>query len=205
MTLPALKQLFATLPGPYALRIGQEYTPEMDYPRQEAFPEANHSGSNRDVYDDRAWHLAIYYVEQLAAYSRLIPGPDGFFKKLTASPLLVDSAAATDWSRLVVPATFRSLGLPEVMGLAALVVARALGERYVHVAANPERQLAKMLYQLEFEAVDLPITVNVHPGISFSLQLHTCDLHSLSYLPEERLANTWHQLGMASMSPKNLA
>lgn len=198
--LSALQQWFNNLPGPYQLRVSREYTPEMDYPRQEAFPEANHSGSNRDVYDDRAWHLAIYYEEQLAAYSRLIPGPDGFFIKLTSSPLLVDSAAATDWSRLVVPATFRSLGLPEVMGLAALVFARALGGRYVHGAANPERQLVKMLYQLDFEAVDLPTTVNVQPGISFFLQLLTCDLHSLSYSPEERLANTWYRLGMASIS-----
>ena len=200
MEINELQQLFTTLPGPYTLSIGREYIPAMDTPRRQAFPEANHNGTNRDIYDDRAWHLTVHLADELAAYSRLIPGPDGFFKALTANPLLADSAAATDWSRLVVPAFFRGLRLSKVMGLAALVVARALGGRYVHGAANPERQLVKLLYQLEFEAVSLPASVSVQPGISFRLQLLTCDLTRLSYVPEERLTDSWCELGVASMT-----
>ena len=118
--LSDLQQQFNDLPGPYLLRVSREYTPEMDVLRCEAFPEANHSATNRDVYDGRAWHLTIHYTDELAANSRLIPGPDGFFKALTANPLLVDSWKATDWSRLVVVPSFRNLGLPGVMGLVAL-------------------------------------------------------------------------------------
>ena len=197
--LSDLQQQFNDLPGPYLLRVSRGYTPEMDALRCEAFPEANHSATNRDVYDGRAWHLTIHYTDELAAYRRLIPGPDGFFKALTANPLLVDSWKATDWSRLVVAPSFRNLGLPKVMGLVALLVAHALGHRYVHGAASPSRQLIGLLHRLDFREVDMPISVSVQPSVSFCLQLFTCDLTKLTYSPDQRLVESWHQLGMSAM------
>ena len=185
MNLHELEQLFIALLGPYNLSISRKYTPSMDALRCEVFPEANHSATNRDVCDDRAWHLTIHCAEVLAAYSQLIPGPEGFFKVLTANPLLVNSRTATDWSRFVIPASSLKIGLPEVMGAAALLLAYALGSRYVYGMATPGRQLIRLLHQLGFREVDSPVSITVLPGETFSLQLFTCDLKEVPYSPKE--------------------
>lgn len=86
------------------------------------------------------------------------------------------------------------------MGQAALLVAPALGCRYVHGEANPGRQLVSLLHQLNFQEVDSPVIVTVLPAASFSLQLFTCDVDELAYSLKERLLESWQQLNAPALN-----
>ena len=197
--LSELQQWFSELHGPYQLRVSQTYTPEMDWLRLAAFPEAQPFGTDQDPYDIRAWHLTINHTNRLAGYGRLIPGPDGCFAGWTASPFLINTAQAADSSRWASAESFTGCGLPDVIGPAHLLLAQASGFRYVHGAVRPGRRILSLLTELGFRAVHNPINATEHHcNYSLVLQLITCDLTALTFSLQERIRSAWEDLRFPS-------
>ena len=196
MTLPGLHLLFAELPGPYRFHLSQSYTPEMDSWRAKSSPEANTGNTNHDAFDDRAWHLTIEYKGQLAAYSRMIPGSDAYFRQIINVQGLMNTSDSIDWSRLVVPPAFKGLGLPLAMGYGCTLLAQATGMRYIHAAAEPARGLTSLIKLLGYCPVGEPSAILVPSPPPFKLQLFLLDLALPSLDLSQQPTQYWQSLAL---------
>jgi hypothetical protein len=140
------------------LRIahGAPFTEPMDVLRQSCYPSAYPSGTSKDPFDDCAIHVTVHIGKALAAYVRLVPGPDGYWTRRGQADIPTGHDVL-DLTRGAVAPVFRGQSLFELVLLEGLLYASDHDFTHAVGGSKVGRGFLPMLLELGFQKSGPPV------------------------------------------------
>lgn len=149
----------------------------MDTLRQTCYPGAYPSGTSKDRFDDRAVHVTAQIGVELAAYVRLVPGPDGYFEWTRRGQADIPTGSnVVDLTRGAVTPAFRGRALFELVLIEGLLYADDHGFSHAVGGAKVGRGFLPMLVELGFQKSGPPVQAHFANGDAYLGQCFAVDM-----------------------------
>jgi GNAT superfamily N-acetyltransferase len=161
------------------LRIAHDaqFTGPMDALRQTCYPGAYPSGTSKDPFDDRALHVTVHIGRALAAYVRLVPGPDGYFEWTRRGQADIPTGREVlDLTQGAVAPAFRGRSLFELVLIEGLLYAHDHGFTHAVGGAKVGRGFLPMLLELGFQKSGPPVRAHFANGKTYLGQCFAADV-----------------------------